>query len=189
MKGTDKWSKKSEEIFHSEGKWAFPRYKWFTERLPLLKENDKPKVLEIGCNTGDAIKHISALGWDCTAVDISDKMERPSNVNLMIINVDSPNIDWIKKVGVDTYDAIIMGEVLQHIIFDANLLSAIWLLLKPNGTFLMSTESRNLVNHAIRYYPKDTIERLLNVFDFNIIETNETGQDGYIWVYATKRFI
>jgi len=190
MKGTEKWSKKSEEIFHGEGKWNFPRYKWFAERLPPIKEgNEKPKVLEIGCNTGDAIKHISDLGWDCTAIDISDKMERPSNVNLIVLNVDTPHINWIKKVGVDTYDAIIMGEVLQHIIFDADLLSAIWLLLKPDGVFLMSTESRKLANHALRYYPKDSIKRLLNVFDFNIIETDEEGQDGYIWVHATKRFI
>lgn len=173
-----------------EGRGDEPRYGWFFSKLPP----PPAKILEIGFNSGSALNNLEQKGYECVGIDLDliiDSLKKRHMENPRITyyakNVDNPNADdaLIPELK-NQFDAVIVGEVLQHIIFDANLLYQTWCYLKPNGVLLLSTENINLVNHAIRYYPTQIIFNMINAIGFDIIEHDNTTHGGYIWIYAKK---
>jgi len=170
-----------------EGKISpgFERYKWFISKLPP----PPVKVLEIGFNSGEALSYINDLGYECTGIDLSfivQKYGKNPKIKYIERNMDNPNAYDLAQLFHEEFDIVILGEVLQHIIFDTNLLYAIWFYLKPNGLLLMSTENCNLVNQAIRYYPTDILKTMLEILSFKIEDLKIDGQKYYIWISARK---
>jgi len=147
------------------------------------------QILEIGCSSGEAIKQISDLGYDCVALDLPRTLESITtypNINYVAMNIDGPDATEYPKNWKERFDAVIMGEVLQHTIFDENVLYKCWQFLKTDGTFLMSTENEMLANHSVHYYPTDILLKMLEVLGFNVVEYTTKGQHRYIWLHAKK---
>ncbi len=170
-----------------EGKMGpkFTRYLWFADRLPPLPAS----VLEIGCSSGEALAQIADKGYECYAVDFPNiiaKIDKHPKIKYIGMNVDGPDGTAWKKEWAEKFDVIIIAEVLQHVIFDENVLYACWHYLKPDGRLLLSTENTRLVSGAIHAYPTEILKRMLTVLNFKIIEYTTRGLQDYIWVYATK---
>jgi len=168
-----------------EGKRFFDRYKWFVKHLPPAPA----KLLEIGINSGDALSWIASLGYECTGVDFPEVIERInkiSGIEYVGMNVDGPDGTDYRKDWVEKFDVIIMAEVLQHTIFDENILYKMWHYLKHGGYILLSMERNKLVNKAIHYYPLDVIYAILSALGYIPIEHVIDAQPGYIWIYAKK---
>lgn len=163
----------------------FARYFWFVDRLPPLPAT----ILEIGVSSGEALAEIADEGYECYAADFPNviaKIDKHPEIKYIGMNVDGPDGTAWKKEWAEKFDAIIMGEVLQHVIFDENVLYACWHYLKPGGRLLLSTENVNLVHLGVHFYPTNTLSRMLEVLNFKIIEHTISGQAGYIWICATK---
>lgn len=174
-----------------EGRFGsgFERYVWFQKHLPLPPK----KILEIGCNSAEALKVFASTGYECTAIDYPEVIDRikgtSSKINFIGMNIDTPNINE-KILWHDYFDAVIIGEVIQHVIFDENLLYLCNKVLKPQGLLLLSTEQRKLhPDQTIRYYPKEILFRTLEVLGFDVKEYHMWGRsnsEDYIWVHAIK---
>lgn len=171
-----------------EGKLRFARYKWIIQKLPPPPAN----ILEIGFNSGMALQNIHLRGYACTGIDlprvvsslkIAD-MDHP-DITYHGINIDGWDNKWWMKFQ-EEFDIIIMCEVLQHTVFDMDILFGISHMLKPQGHFFITTENVKLVKNAVRYYPTDVLEKMLQILDFKIVEVTTTGQSNYIWIHAKK---
>lgn len=168
-----------------EGKKTFDRYKWAVERLP------KPpaKVLEIGFSSGEALSWIASLGYDCVGVDLSEVVENITKdpaIEYFGMNVDGPDGTDYREDWSGKFDVVILLEVLQHTIFDENVLFKVWHYLKPEGHLFLSTERGKLVNKGVHYYPRDILLTMLSALRFKIDEYVVDSQPGYIWVHARK---
>jgi len=84
------------------------------------------------------------------------------------------------------FDVVIICEVLQHLIFDVNLLYLAWSYLKDDGHLFITTENKRLVKHSVRYYPDKIILKMLEVLQYKTKEHTTQGQTNYIWVHAQK---
>ena len=171
----------------NEGKVGekFARYFWFADRLPPPPAT----ILEIGCSSAEALAQIADEGYECYAVDFSNviaKIDKHPEIKYIGMNVDGPDGTAWKKEWTEKFDAIIMGEVLQHVIFDENVLYACWHYLKPGGRLLLSTENVNLGRLGVHFYPTNILNKMLEVLNFKITEYTTAGQPDYIWVCATK---
>lgn len=170
----------------------FSRYYWFFNHIE--KEHlYTGEILEIGCNSSEALGHLADKGYSCTAVDLPIVIEaieksrfKNGKIDYIAMDVDQPDATSWRKDWKEKFDVIIMGEVLQHLIFDMNVLYAIWHYLKPGGLLLMSTELENLANKAVRYYPKNILFMMLRVLQFTIEDLTTEGQKNYIWMKARK---
>lgn len=187
MERVKKWSESAARAFKiaREGKRSFSRYEWFLKKLP----EPPATVLEIGCSSGDGIAYISEHGYTCTALDFPEvitNIQKKEDIEYVGDNIDGPNAENYRKEWVEKFDAVIMGEVLQHVIFDENVLYKIWHYLKPGGSLIMSTENENLVNLAVHYYPQDIMRAMLHALGFKIVASTTQGQTYYIWIHAVK---
>ncbi len=163
----------------------FARYYWFVNRLPPPPAT----ILEIGCNSGEALAKIADEGYECYAVDFPNiiaRIHKHPEIKYIGMNVDGPDATAWKKEWAEKFDVIIIAEVLQHVIFDENVLYACWHYLKPKGKLLLSTENINLTRGAVHFYPTNILNKMLEVLNFKILEHTVLGQTGYIWIYATK---
>jgi len=183
-----KWWNKMQEAFKvgREGKPKFKRYKWFKDRLPP----PPAKIMEMGCSSGEAINWIASFGYDCTAVDFPIVIEKIKNKNSKIeyvgANLDGIDSSDLKRNWVGEFDAIIAGEILQHLVFDENFIYRAWHYLKNGGRFLLSTENTKLVRGAVRFYPTNIILGMFKVLNFKVLEYTTEGQREYIWICAEK---
>ena len=177
------WTQESNKIFKNEGHRSFSRYGWFKDRMKA-----PAKVLEIGFNSGDALSYLADLGFECTGIELPRlaKLGSDPRIEYITQNMDSPNGEQLASLFNEEFDYVILGEVLQHLVFDENCLYAIWHYLKPNGKILLSTENRKIVRHALRYYDSSGLIKTLEVLQFKVEDFTLTEQPGYIWVCARK---
>ncbi len=95
------------------------RYNW---ALQQLKENNCKKILEIGCGTGYGVKYFSQIeGVDYLGIDYSESVVEYAKLefgkdNIVFETYDVTSREFEDKIKSDYYDAIIMFEVLEHIV-------------------------------------------------------------------------
>ena len=190
MESHKKWTEHSNVAFMRgwEGRMneKFERYPWF------FKHMEAPaKVLEIGFSSSEALTYLACNGYECTGIDLPNIVARVryphEEIKYIAFNMDQPNAEELATLFTEEFDYVICGEVLQHVVFDENLLYAIWHYLKKGGKLLLSTECKNLVSHAFRFYNPIGIRILLETMDFDVENMTTSGQEGYIWISAIKR--
>ena len=74
-----------DELFHSSLKNEFEIYN--IKQYTLDKYRDKVNILDVGCGTGNHLKLISKLKYNCTGLDISNKMLKEAKKNNPTINL------------------------------------------------------------------------------------------------------
>lgn len=97
----------------------------------LLKGNEKAKILEIGCGYGFLLKKLNELGYDTYGVEPSPLASdfAKNNLGLKVSNAFlSENL-----FANNSFDCIILMDVVEHIPNPNELFSLINKLLKPSG--------------------------------------------------------
>lgn len=133
-----------------------------------LRSRENPKVLEIGCGTGDFIGDLSRVRrYDITGSEIYlaglryARMRRP---DLKFIQMDAQRIPFEEE-----FDAVAAFDVIEHIDDDAITLVNIRKALKPGGVALISvpqyrfmwSDLDELVHHKRRYEKAELLAKLL----------------------------
>lgn len=124
----------------------FYEQKEFTKTylLPYFQKNipdfHKAKVLEIGCAEGGLLEVLQELGMYAVGVEISQErvdiaLEKNPNLNIVVGDITDPAL--IDKVG-ESFDVIIMREVIEHVYEKKKAFDNIDKLLKENGYFFIS---------------------------------------------------
>lgn len=99
-----------------------------------------PRVLEIGCGTGNISRPMASLGWDVVATDLD-----PASVEWARAHCPFPNVHFVvadvlhDDLDYGMFDAVILSEVLEHLSEPAIALWRILSVMKPNAVLIVTT--------------------------------------------------
>ena len=106
-------------------------------------------VLDVGCAAGDTAKALSARGCTVSGVDIDADAAAPARdllSELVIADIDQNPLSEHFKV--ESFDAIIFGDVLEHLLDPWAALKDAATLLRPGGQILVSIP--NVAHASVR---------------------------------------
>lgn len=134
------------ERYYADG-GHYTMEKWgFTSRVAyiveLLQKSIKPgaKVLDVGC--GDMYLSTLMPEFEWTGIDINTEKAKGKATKHNLEDTPYP----LEK---ESFDAIVCSEVLEHI-FDPTIVSReIRRLIKPTGTYIVSTPNHNYLDHHL----------------------------------------
>ena len=170
----------SKEDLESDPVFSGPKHE-FRERLVLkmLKSIKKGKILDAGCGIGGIffklIKDYEVYGIDISEVQLNALYKEASKKNLEI-NGKVQRMDMKKMSFSDeTFDAVICGEVLEHIKEDYDVVKEFNRVLKINGSCVVTVPANpklwdfndELSGH-VRRYRKKNLRKLFESNGFKI---------------------
>jgi 2-polyprenyl-3-methyl-5-hydroxy-6-metoxy-1,4-benzoquinol methylase len=142
-------------------------------KIPL---NKNLKVLEVGCGTGTLRKSIEAkTNWDIDAADLNINalsVVDPGRGKILLYDIFDENESFI-----ESYDIVILYDVLEHIEKTRPFIDSLLKHLKPNGYLLINVPAINSlysvydekIGHFRRYNKKSLInefkDKNLNILD------------------------
>jgi len=94
----------------------------------------KGKILDVGCAVGQFLAVCESFGWKATGIELNDE-ERAycNNIGLKVLG--EPLEDGLFPN--ESFDAVTMWEVLEHVSFPRQILQCIHKILKPGGVLLI----------------------------------------------------
>jgi 2-polyprenyl-3-methyl-5-hydroxy-6-metoxy-1,4-benzoquinol methylase len=130
-------------LFHSDTA-VFDRWRWLARRLP--PSTGAERLLDIGCGTGAftigaSLRGYRALGlsWDTRNQQVAAeraRMCRAISAEFEVLDVRA--LDSRTDLR-DSFDVVILFEVIEHIVDDAKLMRDAAGCLKPGGRLLLTT--------------------------------------------------
>ncbi|MBV9154763.1 MAG: class I SAM-dependent methyltransferase [Acidobacteriaceae bacterium] len=103
-----------------------------------LVKGTRPRLLEIGCGTGDFLVEARSRGFEVAGIEYSREAAEVANANLQADAVRSGSIDSV-KLSTNAYDVIAMFDVIEHLRNPAFSLKCLNAALKPGGTAVVVT--------------------------------------------------
>jgi 2-polyprenyl-3-methyl-5-hydroxy-6-metoxy-1,4-benzoquinol methylase len=174
---------------HTKGTDDFTLEDWDCDNiLALLSETPNPKsytLLEIGCGTGVFLDKARKHGFDCRGLELS---EYAANfVRQMGIPVETKSIEEASYPP-NSFDAIVMREVIEHLPHPMESLKTIYSWLKPGGVLFMATGNYDCPERKLRgsdwfYFMP---EGHLNIFS-NRTMHNYLAKVGFTKIHVTNQ--
>jgi 2-polyprenyl-3-methyl-5-hydroxy-6-metoxy-1,4-benzoquinol methylase len=102
------------------------------------------RLLEIGCGNGQTLTRLSELGWQAEGVDVD-----PVSVGIARSHGLKVSLGNLKEVGFakNSFDAILMNHVFEHIHEPLTFLKECSRILKPHGKLVMITPNADSWGH------------------------------------------
>ena len=136
MSDLDRIGNRYEE--HHRDRRAGGEFVFVPERLPLfVKAVGGPgrTVLDLGCRSGAVTQHFLE-GNEVTGVDVDPSaLERAAERGITPIRA---NAEELLPFADDSFDAVVAGELLEHVRDPADVVSEVRRVLRPGGTFVGS---------------------------------------------------
>lgn len=112
---------------------AYSRHKNFVDLAGKGKE-----VLELGCSTGFLSKHLVKNGCRVTGVEIDkDAAQAARSYCCRVESININDRNWINEIGA-SFDVILFGDVLEHLIDPLESLKLSRSILRPGGHVVIS---------------------------------------------------
>jgi len=114
----------------SDNKQRVKRIINFFSDILIIKDSEKPCVLDVGSGLCVFLYEMKKYNWQCTALDpdIRNVKHAQKNVGIKALCNDFMHIDMADK-----YDLITFNKVLEHVIDPIEMLKKSQLFLKPQG--------------------------------------------------------
>lgn len=113
---------------------------WGVEHL--LAEMTEPRVLEVGCGLGYLTYALRRAGYDALGLDVSpEAVASATRAFGQFYRAES--IESYAAKCPDTFDAIVMVEVIEHLEDPVKVLQGAMRLLAPGGSVIVSTPNRS----------------------------------------------
>ena len=173
-------------VLHSFDK--LPDYKSISE--DLQKYVPKGRILDVGCYVGTFLRFLREQGWDITGVELDARAVRfaQQEFGLTILNEALESLDTDRYH--DSFDAVTMLHLIEHLDDPASMLDAVFRLLKPGGILVVETPIYNSLmfkllgkrerslscNGHIVFYTVDTLLRLLTRIGFEVVVWRKVGR-------------
>lgn len=120
------------------------------ERIPLFKEaiGEGRRVLDLGCRSGALTEHFvegnEVVGVDIDRVALAKAEER--GITPVLADVAEP-LPFPDR----SFDAVVAGEVLEHLGFPEALIAEVLRVLEPGGSFVGSVPNAFNVQRRLRF--------------------------------------
>jgi len=146
-------------------------YNWFRWVFDHLDLPDSPRILEIGCGSGELwVKNADRLptGWGVILSDFSAGMANEAQCNIKTIphpfRLSILDAQAIPFPG-ETFEAVIANHILPHVPNLGKAISEIYRILKPNAYLYAATNGKT---HLRELY------ELINQFEPSILSSSQT---------------
>ncbi len=152
---------------------------------------ETPKILDIGCCTGKALKLFGAQGdLELHGVDIRD--EDVEGIQFKTCNIETEQLPYPDNY----FDFIYSKSVLEHVVNTQNFLNESMRVLKPGGVFIGLTpdwKSQQSIfwddyTH-VKPFTRKGLRDALRIHDYEHADCEYFYQLPFIWKYPTLRFI
>ena len=120
------------------------------ERIPLIKEavGEGHKVLDLGCRSGALTQHFvegnEVVGVDVDRAALAKAEER--GITPVVADVEEP-----LPFPDESFDAVVAGELLEHLAFPQTLVAEVERVLEPGGSFVGSVPNAFNVQRRLRF--------------------------------------
>src|SRR5438445_224446 len=97
------------------------------------------RVLEVGCSTGYMSRHLMQQNCRVTGIEVDTdaaQKARPYCSEVLIRDLNAP--DWMAGISEKTFDVVLLGDVLEHLVDPASVLMQIGALLDDGGYVVIS---------------------------------------------------
>ncbi len=133
----------------AEDRYVYKRADPYSSHAQIMRwiEQERPaEVLEIGTATGFLSSEMAQLGCRVTGIEQDAEMAEIArkHCSQMILG----DIEKLNLTELGRYDAIVFGDVLEHLTHPQNILQKVTALLKPGGKILISLP--NVANIWVR---------------------------------------
>jgi len=136
------------KIYSKEAKYARRKTKLekvnfsksFLQRIDYLALNNKKKLLDVGCGMGDFIYLANKKGLEAEGVELNKNLAAiglKESLNIFIGELSSA------KYPKEYFDAIHLGDIIEHVKKPRELLGMCSKLLKKGGVLIVSTPNTN----------------------------------------------
>ena len=115
-----------------------------------LPAAERGRLLEIGCGSGAAMKRMADLGWQVEGVDFDEKAVQHARSNGLDVRLGSVEA---QAYPADTFDAVVMSHVLEHVPDPRALLLECQRILRPGGRLVSITP--NVSSWCHKVYQRD----------------------------------
>jgi len=132
-----------------------------------LTAEPEGRVLDVGAGSGTFSNRLAARGFEVTSTDVTDEAldVLRTRVSGVVARADATSLPFPEA----SFDAVVLGEVLEHVEDDAGALAEAARVLRPHGVLALSvprnpawyTKSDRWAGHVRRY----TREMLVTVVD------------------------
>ncbi len=153
----DKFYTEFEEKFRGTEQDIKKRLRFY---IPLLKvyaeayPSSKPTALDIGCGRGEMLSIYTELGFEAFGIDTNKVvLEQTRSKGFNVTYADA--LDFLKSQKPDTYDAISLIHVLEHLSFEYafELHKEVLRVLKPGGAYIVEFPfAENLITGTIGFW-------------------------------------
>ena len=165
----------------------------------FLRGDKLGKVLEIGCGNGALLNNLRALGWNVEGVDFDANAARLARKNFNLkVQVGSPVEN---NYSDNSFDAIIMNHVIEHIHDPLAILTMCRRILKSGGKLILLTpniESLGYQTFNAAWMPLEpprhlylfsatTIAKLVEKSELQLIDLRTTARFAHSWFFLSYK--
>jgi len=146
-----------------------------------------PRILEIGCATGEFASAAQSHGAKITAIDISEDAIEMARKRYAGVDFRATSVEQLAKSG-ERFHAVVAFEVIEHVLSPHEFLQACTELLLPGGLLIYSTPNyrtaRILKENWLGYHTSfahlyffsdETLARLGQAAGLDVVEWKTTG--------------
>ena len=161
----------------------------YVSLIPKLENYhpDKGKLLEIGCSTGLLLKEIRKKGWDACGVEPDEWAYNLAKEKhgLDVVNTYFQDAGYAEE----TFDAVVMLHVIEHIPNPIKALSQLNTIIKPGGVLVMETprydtiwfkmlkgRERSVIPGHLYYFSRKSLTEMASKAGFELLELDSVGR-------------
>jgi 2-polyprenyl-3-methyl-5-hydroxy-6-metoxy-1,4-benzoquinol methylase len=120
------------------------------DAMTLPAPGERNRLLEIGCGTGYLLERMRTLGWSVEGIDFDPKCVQAVTERGILCRCGDVREH---NYAAATFDAIYMGNVIEHVDRPLELLAFCRQLLAPNGKLILVTPNASSLAH--RWFQRD----------------------------------
>lgn len=94
------------------------------------------RLLDVGCGDGELLRRMATMGWDVEGIDLDPQaveVARRRGARVRLGRLEEQDLPE------DSYDAMTLNHVIEHVNDPKSLLAHCWRLLRPGGTLVALT--------------------------------------------------
>ena len=144
------YSYQDSEAGHHHNYLIKPLLEMIAESSPPQENQQKLRILDVGCGNGSLSNLIAQQGYEVVGVEESDsgvKLANQTFPNCRFVQGSIYNLPY-SEIG-DKFDIIVSSEVIEHLFFPKELVRNTKQLLKPNGRLILTTPYHGYLKNLI----------------------------------------
>ena len=186
-------------LYQTVRNWTLKQKLKLINSLSPKSEIRNPKLLDIGCGTGEFLNVCKQNGWNITGIEPSEKARNFGNENYKL---EIKEENQLNELSAETFDIITMWHVLEHVPKLNERIIELKKLIKPSGHIIIAVPNcssfdaqhyqeywaaYDVPRHLYHFTPAN-IEQLFSKHDLKLIEILPMKFDAYYVAMLSEKY-